>query len=203
MPPASAAGRATVGNTTMPPSLSHRSSTASARPSGSRLVVGLLALGAALAAFALAFQWRQTDGCLAFYGSDVARAVAAAPHVELWHLAAGAAPGRLVATGRCDVSQAPGLVHLRRGLVEDANLDWRPSEASRLPADRWSAALVFAAAPGAPPAAMIALGFDPGGGALCVVGRPGRVGLGRLERGLRTWVEATCPRPQTGPATGK
>jgi hypothetical protein len=203
MPPASAAGRATVGNTTMPPSLPHRSSAAFARPSGSRVVVGLLALGAALAAFALAFQWRQTDGCLGFYGSDVARAIAAAPHVELWALGAGAEPGRLVATGRCDVSRAPGLVHLRRGLVEDANFDWRPSEPRRLSPERWSAALVFAAAPGDPPAAIIAIGFDPGGGALCVVGQPGRVRLGRIERGLRTWVEASCPRPETGPGAGK
>lgn len=203
MPPASAAGRATVGNTTMPLSVTHRSSAASARPSGSRVVVGLLALGAALAAFALAYQWRQTDGCLAFYGSDVARAVAAAPHVELWHLGAGTAPGRLVAIGRCDVSRAPGLVHLRRGLVEDANFDWRPSEPRGFSPERWSAALVFAAAAGDPPAAIIAIGFDPGGGALCVVGQPGRVRLGRIERGLRTWVEASCPRPETGSGAGK
>ena len=202
MPPASAAGRATFGNTTMTPPRSHRSTAVGQRSSGSRVVVGLLALGAALAAFALTFQWRQTDGCLGFYGSAVARAVAGAPHVEIWHLAPGASPGRLVAVGRCDVSQAPGLVHLRRGLVEDANFDWRPPDPRRLPAEHWTAAIVFSAAPRARPDAILAVGFAPTGGALCVVGQPGRVGLGRLDRGIRTWVETTCPR-QTGPQTGE
>ena len=69
-----------------------------------------------------------------------------------------------------------------------------------LPKVARAAAIVFSPAPGARPAAMLALGFAPEGGALCVVGQPGRVGLGRLERGLRKWVEATCPRPETGPA---
>jgi hypothetical protein len=187
----------------MPPSLSYSSPPATARPSGSRLVIGLLGLGIALAAFALAFQWRQTDGCLGFYGSDVARAIAAAPHVELWHLADGDAPGRLVATGRCDVSRAPGLVHLRRGLVEDANFDSGSPTSQRLPSGAWTVALVFSAAPAARPEAVLAIGFGPGGAALCVVGKPGRVGLGRLERGLRTWVEATCPRPGPAAEAGK
>lgn len=203
MPPASAADRATVGNTVMSPPRSQRSTAGAPRSSGTRVVVGLLALGAALGAFALVFQWRQTDGCLGFYGSDVARAIAVAPHVEVWHLAAGPAAGRLVAVGRCDVSQAPGLVHLRRGLVEDANFDWRPLDPQRLPPDRWSAAIVFSPAPGARPSAVLAIGFGGQGGGLCVVGQPGRVSLGRIERGLRTWVEASCPRPETGSAAGK
>jgi hypothetical protein len=187
----------------MTSSLSHPSPPPAGRPSGSRIVVGLLGLGLALAAFALVFQWRQTDDCLGFYGSDVARAITSAPHVELWHLADGAAAGRLVATGRCDVSGAPGLVHLRRGLVEDANFAWGPPASQRLPSGAWAAALVFSAAPGARPSATLAVGFGPEAGALCVVGQPGRVGLGRLERGLRTWVEATCPRPGSSAAAGK
>ena len=203
MPSARAAGRATVGNTKMTPPLSRRSMAVATRSSGSRVVVGLLALGAALGAFALAFQRRQTDGCLGFYGSAVARAVAVAPHVEIWHLATGGRPGRLVAVGRCDVSQAPGLVHLRRGLVEDANFDWRPADAPRLPPERWTAAIVFSSAPDARPAAILAIGFEPAGGALCVVGQPGRVGLGRLGGGLRQWVEATCPGPATAAEPGK
>jgi len=187
----------------MPPSISHRPPPPTGRPSGSRIVVGLLGLGLALAAFALAFQWQQTDNCLDFYGSDVARAITTAPHVELWHLADGAAAGHLVATGRCDVSRSPGLVHLRRGLVEDANFAWGPPASQQLPSGAWAAALVFSAAPGAGPSATLAFGFGPDAAALCVVGQPGRVGLGRLGRGLRTWVEATCPRPESSPAAGK
>ena len=187
----------------MPPSVSHRPPPPAGRPSASRIVVGLLGLGIALAAFALVFQWRQTDDCLGFYGSDVARAITTAPHVELWHLADGAVPGRLVATARCDVSRAPGLVHLRRGLVEDANFAWVPPASQRLPSGAWAAALVFSAAPGARPGATLAIGFGSEAAALCVVGQPGRVGLGRIERGLRTWVEATCPRPGSSDAAGK
>jgi hypothetical protein len=26
-----------------------------------------------------------------------------------------------------------------------------------------------------------------------VVGRPGRIGLGRIEKGLRTWIGTACP----------
>lgn len=187
----------------MPSSISHRPLPLAGRSSGSRIVVVLLGLGIALAAFALVFQWRQTDNCLGFYGSEVARAITTAPHVELWHLAEGAAAGRLVATARCDVSRAPGLVHLRRGLVEDANFAWGPPASQRLPSGAWAAALVFSAAPGARPSATLAISFGPEAAALCVVGQPGRVGLGRLERGLRTWVEATCPRPGSSAAAGK
>jgi len=148
----------------MPPSVSHRPPPPAGRPSGSRIVVGLLGLGIALAAFALVFQWRQTDDCLGFYGSDVARAITTA---------------------------------------QDANFAWVPPASQRLPSGAWAAALVFSAAPGTRPSATLAIGFGPDAAAVCVVGQPGRVGLGRLERGLRTWVEATCPRPESSAAAGK
>lgn len=178
---------------------SSRSAADGPRPSGAPLVVGLLGLGAALAAFALVFQWRQTDGCLGFYGGRVARAISVAPCVEIWRLAAGDHPGQLVAMSRCDVSRAPGLVHLRRGLVEDANFDWRPPGPGRLPSDEWDAAIAFRQEPGGQPTAILALRFAPEGGALSVVGRPGRVGLGRLAGGLRDWVRENCPGVEVGP----
>lgn len=178
-----------------------RPTAAVAASSGGRLVAGLLALGAVLAAFALAFQWRQTDGCLRFYGGDVARAITTAPHVELWHLAAGESPGRLVVVGRCDVSRAAGLVHLRRGLVEDANFSGPSPDPRPLPPTAWTVALAFGTAAGARPQAVVALALEDDA-AVCLVSRPGRLGLGRLTRGLRTWVETTCPRP-TGAAPGR
>jgi hypothetical protein len=154
----------------------------------------LLAIGAALAAFALAFQWRQTDGCLQFYGGGVARAITTAAHVEVWHLAPGDRPGRLVVVGRCDVSRAAGLVHLRRGMVEDANFAGRAQDPRPLPPEAWTVALAFGAAAGAPPQAVVAIAMDKDRGAACLVGRPGRLVLGRIRGGLRTWVEKTCPR---------
>jgi hypothetical protein len=83
-------------------------------------------------------------------------------------------------------------VHLRRGLVEDANFLWSAEPAAdRLPADTWDLGLVFSdpAVPEQPPTIFV-IDFDDRGGHAAVVGRPGRVGLGRLEKGLRKWVEA-------------
>lgn len=168
--------------------------TASSRPgttaSGAAVVLALLLGGVALAAFAVWFQWRQTRRCLRFYGPVAADRIQAGPRVELWELTPGAT-GPVVAR-RQDVSRAPGLVHLRRGLVEDANFRWHAAQPPRrLPAAAWDVALAFhAAAPAAEPT-VLAIDFDAAGGSVTVVGRPGRVGLGRIEAGLRTWVEKT------------
>lgn len=153
---------------------------------GQRLVVGLVVLGLGLAGFAIWFQWQQTRRCLAFYGSDSARWIQAATRVELWEPQDGALSG-LESAKRVDISHAPGLVHLRRGLVEDANFDWQRADGSEA---AWDAAFAFyGTADAATPATVLVVDFDPAGGTLRVVGRDGRVGLGRLEKGLRSWLE--------------
>ncbi|MEI6241453.1 MAG: hypothetical protein WCR51_13780 [Planctomycetia bacterium] len=156
---------------------------------GRLLVVGLVLLGLAAAVTGIAYQRWQTLRCLTFYGPEVARMIASAPRVELLAVAPGDVPGRLVATAIRDVTNAKGLVHLRRGLVEDANFAWeRPGEAARLPDRAWDCALVFSD-PEVPDArATIVIDLDEQGGALTVLGKPGRVGLGRLGRGLAKWV---------------
>ena len=127
------------------------------------------------------------------------------------------APGRLMALHRQDISNAKGLVHLRRGLVEDANFVWSNFQSSaatypaaqRLPVEAWDIAIVFSdsvVASGEPTILAIDLGDqnwqrdqrDQGdqrdqsdrGGAIAVVGRPGRIGLGRIGPGLRKWIDA-------------
>ncbi len=173
--------------------------TAAPRPSavankggaGTALVVGLLALAVALALFAVWFQWNQTRRCLGFYGPEAARSIQGATRVELWRLAVDPATGRLVAADRRDVSQAPGLVHLRRGLVEDANFAWPAPDGNRRPSGDWDHALAFSRPEDRQrPPTVVAIDLD-GDGWLTVVGRPGRVSLGRLGKGLRTWIEAT------------
>lgn len=158
--------------------------------SGAGLVIGLLLLGIAAGALAIAFQRGQTRRCLAFYGPGIARRVSSAPLVEAWWLEPGDAPGVLRAVERRDVSQAPGLVHLRRGLVEDANFRWTDAgpAADRLPPGHWDVALVFSdpAHPGEAARLVIDLDDD---GALAVVGRPGRIGLGRIGAGLAKWLD--------------
>ena len=155
---------------------------------GRSLVVGLVLLGLLGAAAGISYQRLQTRRCLGFFGPEAARLVTAAPRVELLRLAPGSGPGRLVAREVRDVTLAKGLVHLRRGLVEDANFDWEPpAGGGRLPDDAWDLAFVFfdPAAPGG--RATLVVDLDDGG-SLAVVGRPGRVRLGRIARGLRTWV---------------
>lgn len=162
--------------------------------SGRYLVAGLLVLGACLGVFAVVFQWSQTNRCLDFYGAAAARAIVTAPHVELWRLDVAPATGTIAAVERCDVSRAPGLVHLRRGLVEDANFDWRPAAGGRLPASAWDVAIAFAPAADAAPTAILVVGGAAGRRQVCLVGRPGRAGLGRLEKGLATWIADACPQ---------
>jgi hypothetical protein len=179
---------------------------------GTWLVVGLLLLGLAAASTGVWFQRHQTRRCLEFYGPAAARRISAAPVVELLIVQPGGAPGRLACRTRIDVSKAPGLVHLRRGLVEDANFTWqatatsaspearRPSEA-RLPAEVWDAALVFSE-PATSDAAgnaersgggqtTLVIDIDPAGGAIAMLGQPGRMRLGRIGPGLEKWIRST------------
>ena len=159
---------------------------------GTLLVIGLVLLGVAAAATGIWYQRGQTRKCLAFYGADAARQITAAPRVELLKLAGTDSPGRLLAVDRRDITDAKGLVHLRRGLVEDANFNWAAEAAAeRLPAEAWDLAFVFSdPAVGAGATTTLVVDFDDRGGHVAVVGRPGRIGLGRLERGLKKWVGA-------------
>ena len=169
----------------MPP---HPPARAASPARGRSLVVGLVLLGLVGAVAGIAYQRLQTGRCLEFYGPEVARLVNAAPRVELLRLAPGGSPGRLVAREVRDVTLAKGLVHLRRGLVEDANFDWQPAaDAGRLADEAWDLAFVFSE-PGAPGGrATLVVDLDDGG-TLAVVGQPGRVRLGRIARGLQKWI---------------
>lgn len=164
------------------------------RRAGTWIVVGMLALAVVLASFAIWYQRSQTRRCLEFYGSDHARRIQAAPRVELWQLAPTAAGGRLDPVARTDISTARGVVHLRRGLVEDANFAWnRPPAIDRPPPTLALAFYDDGAA--ADPATLLVVGLDERGGAIEVSGRPGVVALGRIAAGLRTWfAEAVSAR---------
>jgi hypothetical protein len=167
----------------------------------------MLAVALGLAAFAVWFQWRQTRRCLDFLGPETAARIQSAPRVELWELDGRTSEPRR----RLDVSDARGLVHLRRGLVEDGNFAWGavPAHAvgavPEVPATGWDAALAFfdsrvPSGPGPQPDALLLVGWgsarDEAGlpvrpGMLAVAGRPGAVRLGRIEKGLRAWIDAT------------
>jgi len=165
---------------------------------GSLLVVGLLGLGLTAAAVGIWFQWQQTRRCLAFYGVETAERISRAPLVELWLLQPSARDGhtgRLQAGRRLDISEAKGLVHLRRGLVEDANFDWKAATSREpRPDAAWDVAFHFTdadATAGGGSLLAVDFGSDPGDAQLAVVGRPGHVSLGKMAKGLRDWVAAT------------
>ncbi len=157
---------------------------------GTWLVAGILAMAIGLASFAVWFQWTQTKRCLAFFGPDIATAIQTAPRVEAWKLSSTGDAGRVLAVSRVDVSKAPGLVHLRHGLVEDSNYAWSAVGAGRRPTESWDVALAFFAAETSRPTAVLAFDLEVDG-AVTVVGRPGSVGLGRLGTGLKEWMTAT------------
>ena len=170
---------------------------------GSILVIGLLALGFLAAGVGVWWQWQQTRRCLAFYGIRVTEQISKAPRVELWRLkrpSDGRRTGQLYVNRVQDITNAKGLVHLRRGLVEDANFQWLErgrSGPEPLPDTAWDVALVFHdsdSLKSAPTYAVIAIDFgeNPQEANLTVVGRPGRVALGKMAKGLRTWVESTA-----------
>ena len=183
-----------------PPPSQNDSARAVGTPRGTLLVAGLLLLGLAAAITGIWFQRHQTRRCLEFYGPAAARRIAAAPTVELLLVQPGQGPGQLGAQTRIDISKAPGLVHLRRGLVEDANFSWQGTDArasgggaggampERLPLESWDVAFVFSEPLGR---TTLVIDLDPSGGALAAVGQPGRIGLGRIRPGLEKWIRST------------
>jgi len=146
----------------------------SRRPGGGRLAVAaMVGLGLTLATYAVWHQRTQTRRCLALFGAESARRIASSSRVELWRVRPAEREGVLEVVARLDISSAPGLVHLRRGLVEDANYSWPPAVVSaedrgsrraagptgaagiaqgpflgRLPARAWDWAIAFADPPG-------------------------------------------------------
>ena len=169
---------------------------------GSMLVIGLLILGLLAAGVGVWFQWQQTRRCLAFYGTRAAEQISKSPFVELWQLkplSGGRHTGRLEAIRVEDITEAKGLVHLRRGLVEDANFHWVGKGDTAdvpLPDAAWDLALVFSDTKQKPGVEQTVVVIDfvgnSQGANLTVAGRPGRVALGKMAKGLKTWVESTA-----------
>jgi hypothetical protein len=105
---------------------------------GTILVLLLLAAGLIAAGTAIWHQHRQTRQALDFWGPQAAYLVGHAPVVTLKELKPdGGSPARLAESrgeteakaprGKqrpIDISQARGLIHFRRSLLEDANFDW-------------------------------------------------------------------------------
>jgi len=169
---------------------------------GSVIVIGLLALGLIAAGIGVWFQWQQTRRCLSFYGTKATEQISNSQFVELWQLRPSSASrhtGQLEAFQVEDITTAKGLVHLRRGLVEDANFHWVTKDNRvrvPLPDAAWDVALVFDTKQknSVPEKTVVVIDFVENSqeANLTVAGRPGRVALvAEMAKGLKTWVEST------------
>jgi hypothetical protein len=120
---------------------------------GSRLVVGaMLVLSVAAAVYAIWYLRGLSRRAVEYYGSAAGQLILQAPHIEAWRLEPAAegdsaASEQLSVEGtplaiaaRQDVSQAPGITNVRRGLMNDASYDWGEVPAI---APHWTHALRF------------------------------------------------------------
>lgn len=114
---------------------------------GKLVVLSFFLLAAVLAGGAIWYHFAKTRWAMSFWGNDAARLIVRAPDVEVWQLAdvpwlIPSHPlgpvvlnrssdveqvqigkvSRLV-VGRRPLASAPGLIHMRMALVEDANFD--------------------------------------------------------------------------------
>lgn len=151
---------------------------------GKWLIIGMLCLAFAAAAFGWYWNLQASRHALDFWGGDVAQRIAAAPQAELLQLARLRTPAgadtspadvlevdgaRYAVRKRADVSQVRGAGNVRRMLVQDASYQW-PAEAIAGP--DWTLALQVQDARGS---AVVLLSPETRQAAL--LGHPGTVRL--------------------------
>jgi hypothetical protein len=116
--------------------------------SGKLLISAMLLAALAAAGASWWFRYEATHLTAQFWGPEAARLIRDAPEVELLVLRRNDAAGSieqlniggtnwLVADKR-DVSQAPGLTHLRNALLEDHSFDWPVHAADSSTDWRWA-----------------------------------------------------------------
>ena len=126
--------------------------------SGKLLIAAMLAAGVLAAGASWWFRFAATHQAARFWGPEAAQLIRDAEQVDLLALeqAGGPVSDSLLTVagvpwriaGSHDVSQAPGLTHLRNALLEDRSFDWPAQDA---PAGiEWTHGLRFRAGP-APP----------------------------------------------------
>jgi hypothetical protein len=126
---------------------------------GKLVIVGMVSVAAVAAGFAWWHQYLRGARVLAIWGSVHAGRIRLADDCELWRLeprstdsprevANGLAIGGRIWTisRRVRVSGAPGFIHARQALIQDASHDWSASQPD--PSPRWTYALRFRDASG-------------------------------------------------------
>ena len=126
--------------------------------SGKLLILSVLVIGLAAAAASWWFRYSATHRAAQFWGPQAATLIRDAPHVTLRSdVPSKNAEGVEAADVPRDISSAQGFTHLRDALLLDTSYDWT---AAGPPDTDWSNSLVFAAAEGAEPRAVVMFSPD-------------------------------------------
>src|SRR5687768_9637678 len=113
------------------------------------LVIALVVAGLAAASVAVWYQHRQTRRALDLWGAAAAQCIERAPVVKLVALDGGGRTGSSTtgetfdAGAATDISRAPGLLHFRRSLLQDANFDWNSENEAAVSDRDWDYAVRF------------------------------------------------------------
>jgi hypothetical protein len=105
--------------------------------------VALTAAGLTAASVAVWYQHRQTRRALDFWGAALAQRIERATVVELFELNSGTAEGTPRAQAAIDISHAPGVLHFRRSLLQDANFVWDAQDKPAASASDWDFSVRF------------------------------------------------------------
>jgi hypothetical protein len=130
---------------------------------GRIVVLGALGIAVAMSAFAWLFHYQAGHRTAAFWGPEAAQLLLDAPQAILWQLGDAqpvtdpatappepnpdSPPGTTIAhrevLQRRDFSQAPGLIHFRHALTQDANFQWDQHRVRPAELGDWSLAIQF------------------------------------------------------------
>jgi hypothetical protein len=97
--------------------------------SGKLVIAGIVSVAFCAAAVSWWFRYNATHNAVKFWGPEAATLIRDAPVVSIYHGGNFSDPNepamlKKVATTESDISNAPGLTHLRNALLEDHNFDW-------------------------------------------------------------------------------
>jgi hypothetical protein len=139
---------------------------------GAILVILLVVAGLTAASVAVWYQHRQTRRALDLWGAATAQRIERAAVVELFELDGDTPSGILDDEPAVDISSAPGVLHFRRSLLQDANFHWQPASEAVESDNTWDYAARFSDDEG-----NVTVLFDLDRGTVANRAAPGRVAL--------------------------
>jgi hypothetical protein len=115
---------------------------------GTVLVIALAGTGLVAAGVAVWYQHQLTRQALDLWGPAAAQLIEGAPAIELVDLRGdrmngGTTGGVLHSADAVDISHAPGVLHFRRSLLQDANFVWDSGKAPAISNTDWDYAVRF------------------------------------------------------------